>query len=115
MKKIVYSPDYKEKLLELRRYLDFQFGADVRVRVLKELNTRIRMLQDHENSGISVREVYGIDCDYRCLYAVHNYVFYKADKKQIYIVNMYHEQEDFMKKMFGIETTIKEAEDYWNA
>ena len=38
MKKIVYSPDYKEKLISLRKNLDFQFGEDVRRRVMKALD-----------------------------------------------------------------------------
>ena len=113
MKKIVYSPDYKEKLIDLRRNLDFQFGEDVRKRVMKALDARIKMLRTYENMGISIRTNYGVDCDYLCLYAEKNYIFYTVDEDCIYIVNMYNEREDFMQKMFGIRTTSQETEDYW--
>lgn len=32
----------------------------------------------------------------------------------IYIVDIFHEREDFMWKLFGIRTTSQKTEDYWN-
>ena len=104
MKKLVYSPSYKEKIIKLRSYLDFKFGSDVRIKILKKLDKRIHMLQRFEAMGISVREIYGVDCDYYCIYVVRSYVFYKFDNTTIYILNIYNEREDFMQKMFGLKT-----------
>ena len=112
MKELHYSQDSKEKLKELRKHLDFQFGNEVRKRVLKELDKRIKMLRSHEDMGISVRENYGVDCDYLCIYAAKNYVFYTVLGNSIHIVNMYHEKEDFMREMFGIRTTMQKTENY---
>ena len=64
---------------------------------------RIHLLQRFESMGISIREVYDIDCDYFCVYVAKNYVFYRVDSDTVYIVNIYNEREDFMQKMFGIE------------
>ena len=113
MKSIKYSPDYKEKIRELRKYLDNHFGTEVRVRTMTELNGRIQMLRQHERSGISVREALNVDSDYYYIYSVHNYVFYFFDHEEIFIVNIYNEKEDFMWKLFGIKTISEEGEDYW--
>ena len=114
MKSIEYSPDYKEKITEIRKYLDFQFGNRTREKIMRELDAKIHLLQMHENMGISVRDNYGVDCDYLCIYAVRKYIFYRVDDDRIYIVNIYNEREDFMQKMFGIRTTSQETEDYWD-
>ncbi|MBQ7416730.1 MAG: type II toxin-antitoxin system RelE/ParE family toxin [Acidaminococcaceae bacterium] len=103
MKKLAYSPHCKEKIVKLRKYLDFHFGTQVRRKVFKEIDERIHLLQRFESMGISIREVYDIDCDYFCVYVAKNYVFYRVDSDTVYIVNIYNEREDFMQKMFGIE------------
>lgn len=41
MKRIEYSPDYKEKIEEIRKYLDFQFGDRTREKIMRELDTKI--------------------------------------------------------------------------
>ena len=113
MKKIKYSPDYKEKIRELRKYLDNHYGAEVRLKILTELNSRVQMLKQHEKSGISVREALGVDSNYYYFYSVRNYVFYYFNHEEIFIVNVYNEKEDFMWKLFGIKTISEEREDYW--
>jgi len=112
-KKLVYTPAATAKLAKLRKYLDFQFGSKVRKDKMNKLYSRIHLLPDNENMGISVREIYGIDCDYRCIYAEKNYVFYLVTKTEIQIIKIYDEREDFMQKMFGIHTTSPETDEYW--
>lgn len=113
-KKLVYTPAAIAKLAKLRKYLDFQFGSKIRKDKMKNLYSRIHLLLDNENTGISVREVYGIDCEYRCIYVEKNYVFYLVTETEIQIIKIYDDREDFMQKMFGIHTTSPEAEEYWD-
>ncbi len=113
MKKLKYSPDYTEKIRELKKYLDFQFGVDVRKKVIKEIGSQVRSLRENENFGISVRNMYGVDSECLCVFVGKNYVFYKIEPDCIYIVNIYNEKEDFMMDLFGIKTTSQETEDYW--
>jgi len=108
VKKLAYSPDYKEKIVKLRRYLDFHFGAEVRKKTFKTINERVHLLKRFASMGLSVREVYNIDCDYFCIYVAKNYVFYRFDCDTVYIVNIYHEREDFMQKMFGIKLAAED-------
>lgn len=113
MKKIRYSQDYKEKIQKMRRYLDAQFGNAKRVEIFKTINSRIKSIREHEDIGISVREMFNVDTDYQYIYAAKNYIFYRIDETDIYIVNIYDEREDFMWKLFGIRTLSQETEDYW--
>lgn len=113
MKKLIYSPDYTEKMRNLKKYLDIQFGFDVRKRVINEIGTKVRSLRNNERLGYSVRNVYGVDTDCLCLFIQKNYVFYEIGDDSIKIVNIYNEREDFMMNLFGIRTTSDEN-DYWD-
>ena len=81
MKKLLYSPDYTEKIKNLKKYLDNQFGSDVRKRVIKDIGIKVRSLRDNENIGYSVRDMYGVDTDCLCFFIRKNYVFYKVEGK----------------------------------
>ena len=87
MKKLVYSPDYTEKLREIKKYLEMQFGADVRKKAIREIGTRVRSLRDYEDIGISVRQMYGVDTDCLCIFEAKNYNFYKVKPDCLYVVN----------------------------
>ena len=58
--------------------------------------------------------MYGIECDYRYIYAGRNYLFYRIESDKIIIAEMFDEREDFMYKLFGITTTTQESLDYWD-
>lgn len=113
MKKLKYSPDYIEKMRELKKYLDFQFGGDTRKKVIKELGSCVRSLRKNEQIGISVREMYGVDTDCLCIFVAKNYVFYRIEPDCIYVVNIYNKREDFMMDLFGISERTQESVDYW--
>ena len=69
---------------------------------IKEITERLHLLPDNECLGVSVREMFGVDTDYRYVFVAHQYVFYRVDEECVYVVNMYHEREDFMQKLFRI-------------
>ena len=104
MKKLVYSPLYKRKLSEIKKYLDIQFGADIRKKALRRITDRLHQLQEYEESGVSLKELYGINTDYRYVFVAHNYVFYRITADSIRIINIYNEREDFLLDLFGISS-----------
>ena len=108
MKKLRYSRDYYEKLQALRKYLDIRFGDSVRKEVLAKINKQVHSLRQHERSGISVRDMFGIDCEYYYIYIAKNIIFYRFDDEYIYIINMYNEREDYIQKMFGSSYRLQE-------
>jgi plasmid stabilization system protein ParE len=107
LKKIKYTPDAADKLRELKKAITQSYGADKAIEIVKKITDAIRELGTNEKKGPAVSQMFDVDTDYRFLFISHNYVFYR-------IVNFYHEREDFMWKLFGIETVQQETLDYWN-
>ncbi len=114
MKKIKYTPDAADKLRELKKAITQSYGADKAIEIVKKITDAIRDLGTNEKKGPAVSHMFGVDTDYRFLFISHNYVFYRIEDECIRIVNLYHEREDFMWKLFGIETVQQETLDYWN-
>lgn len=113
MKKVEYSLIVRQKLKDLRKDLTLRFGTDVSRKAVKQITDAAKGLGMFENKGIAVSAMYDIECDYRYLYVGHNYLFYRIEPDQIIIVEMFDEREDFMWKLFGIDTTSQESIDYW--
>ena len=111
MKRLVYSPQYRRKVAEIKKYLDMQFGTEVRKKTLRTITDRLHQLQRHEESGVSLKKLYGIDSEYRYVFVAHNYVFYRIAFDSIRILNIY--REDFMLDIFGISSVDDSAETYW--
>ena len=114
MKKIVYSPDAIEKIQKIERQVRAEYGSQTAQKVKKAITARIRSLQRLEKQGVSMYDLYGVTPDYHRLYVAHNYIFYYIEGDVIKIVNLYNEKEDFIYKMFGINSTDEEAEAYWD-
>lgn len=114
MKKIIYSPDAIEKILEIERRVRREFGNITAQKVKRTITEKIRSLSQMESQGVSMFDLYGVTPDYRRLYVAHNYIFYLVEEKTIKIVNLYNEKEDYMYKLFGISSIDEEAENYWD-
>lgn len=81
---------------------------------MSNITNGVRRLETFPQSGTRISLKYNIECDYRYIFIEHNYFFYRIDDKDtIIILEMFHENEDFMRKLFGIVTTSKETIDYW--
>lgn len=103
--RIKYSPSAAEKLKFIK--------ATGGIKVVDRLTQSIKSLKEHPEKGASVERMTGISTAYYYLHVVENYVFYRIDKNNIYIVDIYNEREDFMWKMFGISLRTQESIDYW--
>ena len=114
MKKVEYSQIVRRKLKNLKVRLTREFGTEVSRKSIRQITDAARGLEDFEEKGISVSAMYGIECDYRYIYAGRNYLFYRIEKDKIIIAEMFDEREDFMYKLFGITTITQESVDYWD-
>ena len=114
MKKIKYTPDAADKLREIKRAISHEYGADVAKKIVKSITDAIRGLCDYEEKGLEVSKMFNVVTDYRYLFVSKNYVFYRIEDKYIRIINLYHEKEDFMWQLFGVNTTSQETIDYWD-
>lgn len=113
MKKIKYTPDAAEKLRELKKTISQQYGSDKAKEIVKSITSAIRSLDENERKGPEVSRMFGVGTDYRYLFVSRNYVFYRIEDDCIRIINLYHEREDFMWHLFGIDTAPQETIDYW--
>ncbi len=101
MKQIEYSQIVRKKLQSLKAYLTDEFGTVVAQKSIKQITTSVRDLGKFPEKGVAVSAMYDIECDYRYIYVIHNYIFYRVEKDAVIIVEMFDEREDFMHKLFG--------------
>ena len=113
MKKIRYSPEAKNKILQMKSNMEVRYGRKKASAIIQKLVKSIDDLQIFEKKGIAVEQCLGIPCDYRMLILSHNYIFYCIKDNNIDIIDIYNEKEDFLWKLFGIKTTTQETLDYW--
>lgn len=113
MKKVEYSQIVRRKLKNLKAHLTSEFGSEVSKKTIKKITEVARGLGRFEKKGILVSSMYDVECDYRYIYAGHNYLFYRIENNKIIIVEMFDEREDFMYKLFGISSMSQDSEDYW--
>lgn len=114
MKKIKYTPDATEKLRALKATISQEYGVDNARKIVKNITDAIRGLSDYEEKGPEVSKMFDVVSDYRYIFVSKNYVFYRIEEKYIRIINLYHEKEDFMWQLFGVDTTPQDTIDYWN-
>lgn len=87
--RLEYSQIVRRKLKKLRNELTQNYGEDNSQKTISKITKGVRQLET-------------------------NYFFYRIkDKNTILILEMFHEKEDFMRKLFGIVTTSQETIDYW--
>lgn len=113
MKKIKYTPDAADKLRALKLAISQEYGSDYAKIIVKSITDAIRGICDYEEKGPEVSKMFDVVSDYRYIFVSRNYVFYRIEEKYIRIINLYHEKEDFMWQLFGVDTTPQETINYW--
>ena len=79
---------------EIKGNIRVKYGVQISNRIIKNILSAIKELRTYENKGVSVARMTGIPCEYRMIFAEHNYVFYKIEKMAILIIDIYNEKED---------------------
>jgi len=114
MKEVSYSPEARQDLLILKSNLSFEYGEFIAKKILTKITKSIRMLGFHDNAGIDVSKSTGKACDYKYFFTTKNYIFYRITGNNIRIIRVLNERQDFMRILFGDNTTSKDSEDFWN-
>lgn len=104
LKKVEYSQIAIRKLKELKARLLDEYGTEISTKTIKQITTAIRNLAIFERRGISISTMYELKSNYFYLYVRHYYIFYRIEQDKIYIIDIFHEKEDFMYKLFGMRT-----------
>ncbi|MDY6338170.1 MAG: type II toxin-antitoxin system RelE/ParE family toxin [Saccharofermentans sp.] len=103
MMHIVFSPAALKDLEEIKAYLLDQFGEDTASKNIKKVIKEIKTLEKFPLKGSGVWERYGIDSEYRYIYANKNYVFYRMEDDYIRIIRVLDARRDFLNILFGIK------------
>jgi plasmid stabilization system protein ParE len=103
----------KAKLKKLKQDLVERFGEETALGTVSLIMREIHLLADHEELGIDISGLYDVDTPYRYLFSNHNYFIYRLEDEAVVIVNMFHEKEDYMQKLFGCSGRTQESIDYW--
>ena len=111
--KVKYSPDASDKLRNLKRTITASRGGCDALNYVSSITGCIKDLATNPLKGPSVEAILGIKTPYRFLHINHYYIFYRVDSPNVYITDIYHEREDFMRELFGISSRTRESIDYW--
>ena len=99
MKLIMYTPDAADKLRTINEYITMYYGSQKAKEVMTTMIKSIHRLTDNEKIRISIKDMFGLSCEYRYIFVAKNYIFYLIEENTIQIINIYHEREDFLHKL----------------
>lgn len=100
--KIKYTPEALDDLKNIKEYITCEFGSrELMVKILKEIMGAIRNLAVLPYMGVSVSDTTGIATEYRYLFCRKNYIFYRVDRENVYVIRILNERQDFMRILFG--------------
>ncbi len=97
---IVYSPTAIGDLQHLYKYIVDNWGENVAKRVLKQIASNIRSLEQFPVSGIALGNVIDTPTDYQYLYTEKNYVFYRLELNKVRIIRILNERQKFIDHLF---------------
>lgn len=111
--KLAYSAIALSKRKAIKRGIKEKHGQQVADRVSGRISKVLAELKKFPQMGVSMWERYALDCDYYMVYIEHNYFIYRILDDTVLILEIFHEKEDFMYQLFGIETTSQDTIDFW--
>lgn len=112
-REIIYSKIALSKRKAIKKDIKEKYGSERADKFSKHISETITGLKQFPEMGVSMREKYGLDCDYYMLFIEHNYFIYRILEDVILILEVFNEKEDFMYQLFGIVTTSQDTLDYW--
>ena len=113
-RKLVYSEIAFEKREAIKKKIKEDYGKERADIFSKHISKTLAKLKSFPDMGVSMRLKYGLDCDYCMMFIERNYFIYRVTEKEILILEIFNENEDFMRQMFGIVTTSQDTLDYWD-
>ena len=113
MNNLVYSPLVKKKMKMLKTWLTEKFDEKTAKKVLSGIISDADILVENEKCGVNISVMYSIDTEYWYLFSHQHYLIYRLEPEKVIIVQMFHEREDFMMKLFGVSGRTQDSIDYW--
>lgn len=108
-----YSKIVQRKMQKLKEYLDKEYSNVNSSEILEKMVVALDNLGSMSAPGVSIRERFGIDTDYRMFICKKNIFILDVVNNEIVIKQMFNEKEDFIYKLFKIPMRSNESIDFW--
>ena len=109
MKYVEYSLIVHRKLKDLGAELTEKYGERTAKQSVRTIIKAANGLDQFPKKGVAVSELYDIESEYRYLYVGHHYLFYRIEDGKVIVVEMFHEKEDFIWKLFRLDSRLQES------
>lgn len=115
MRKVIYSDIVKSKLKSLKDRLIVIQGMKKGTKTIKSIVSMLDSLGEFAEKGVPIKEKFDVDCptNWYLIYSNRNYFVYSITEKQINVLEMYDNRQDFMNELFGIEMRSFESIRFW--
>lgn len=97
-----YAPKAKEDLQNIKTDIISKFvSEEIAEKVLRKLTEKARDLTVFPYMGSELVKTTGVLTDYRSLFCMHNYIFYRIEENRICVIRVLNEKQDYMNILFG--------------
>ena len=110
---VQYTPEFRRDLRKLKTRLENE-GFPSADTIGKDILTACSDLKNNPEKGLSAADRFEIDTDMQFLILGMNIVFYRINGETIEIVRLFDTRTDILFRLFGIESSDPESEEYWN-
>ena len=101
--KIFYAPEALADLQNIKESVIEKFAdAQLAEQVLRTIMKSIQNLEIFPGMGTELSLDISGDTGYRYLFVKKNYIFYRTEKNNIYIVRILNEKQDYTRILFGV-------------
>lgn len=102
---IKYSVASRLKLEEIKNFS----GKSTVEKIVKKIDG----LAEQPFMGPSIGKLVNVTSPYRFLYVCRRFVFYRVKNDYVLVIDIFHEKENFLSRLFGISLRTQESRDYW--
>lgn len=112
MTKLLFAPQAKDDLMEIRTYITHESGDSVVAQKQAEMIfQKLRLLQEQPRMGTPLTAIIGLISDYRYIVCGSYYAFYKYNDETVFIIRILHCSRDYMRVLFGITDSQTDIEE----
>lgn len=102
MYKIQLSPLAKDDLLNLKKYLAYEFDENIAIEMMKKVTVSFRSLEEFPLLGRPLSNLINIPTEYMYCLADKNYVFYRIEGRSIKVIRILSTRQDFIQLLFNL-------------
>lgn len=104
MARITISPEARRDLIAIHTYICNELcNPSAAQRIMGALKTHIRSLQDFPGKGRPLDALISVHTEYRYLVCESYCIFYLGDERDIVIVRILHQRQDYIRALLPIK------------